>query len=177
MRSIDRTPVDVVVILGSESDLRFIKQPKTGSDEIFDVFSIFGACGVTYELSYISSHRNAEALALHCMNLGAAVGIGAASGSAGLPGSMAGMTRAQIPILGVPLPRPEFPDADDAMKSMVHMPPGTPVAVCGIGNWGMINAVVHACQIVALGNQEVADKLAAYRRDKNKTPQIGVERG
>ena len=57
----------------------------------------------------------------------------------------------------------------DALLSTVQMPPGIPVATVAVGRSGAKNAGYLAAQILALGNEMVAERLLQDRsqnRDK-----------
>ena len=49
----------------------------------------------------------------------------------------------------------------DALLSIVQMPPGIPVATVGIN--GGLNAAMLAVEMLALSDEKVAEKLAAYK--------------
>lgn len=137
----------VAIILGSESDRAIFDESKMAE--------ILGWFEVSYEGSYISAHRNLLELEAYCEDVvrrGAQLFIAAASMAAALPGTITAILAAKRiirPVIGVPLPTPEFPDAHDATLSMLRMPPGMPVATCGIGKAGFRNAAVLASDIGA----------------------------
>lgn len=140
------TRESVEIILGSESDLKIANAS--------GMFGVFNECGVGYELSIISAHRNREELAKRCkvilIEKNIKVVIAAASMAAVLPGDIAAEMKFALPVIGVPLPSKEFPDALDALLAMVRMPAGCPVIVAGIGKAGLKNAAITACQILGL---------------------------
>ena len=51
----------------------------------------------------------------------------------------------------------------DALLAIVQMPPGIPVATVGIN--GALNAGILAVQMLAVGDEQLQDKLAAYKED------------
>ena len=51
----------------------------------------------------------------------------------------------------------------DALLSTVQMPPGIPVATVAVGRTGAKNAGYLAGQILALGNDELAERLSEDR--------------
>ncbi|MGE5297826.1 MAG: AIR carboxylase family protein [Acidobacteriaceae bacterium] len=156
-----------MIILGSKSDAKILKE--SGMTEVFK------SCEVSYEIFIISAHRNhAELFAFVVKNYKEnepAVYIAAAGMAAALPGAIACLDPI-TPVIGVPLPSAEFPDALDALLSMVRMPPGTPVMVPGIGKSGLKNAAVAACQILAASDGLVAERLYQFRIKTNKPAEI-----
>ena len=52
-------------------------------------------------------------------------------------------------------------DGLDAMLSIIQMPPGIPVATVGVN--GAQNAAILAVEMIALADNETAEKLAAYK--------------
>jgi phosphoribosylaminoimidazole carboxylase PurE protein len=66
-------------------------------------------------------------------------------------------------VIGVPIPSSPLGGAD-ALHSTVQMPPGVPVATVSVGLWGATNAAVLAAQILALGDERLAGRLAGYKR-------------
>ncbi|HEX8471967.1 MAG TPA: AIR carboxylase family protein, partial [Brevundimonas sp.] len=51
----------------------------------------------------------------------------------------------------------------DSLLSIVQMPGGVPVATLAIGEAGAKNAGILAAQILALSDDALAERLAAYR--------------
>lgn len=161
----------VVVILGSESDRKSVDESR--------MLNLFSEVGVSWELSIISSHRNPSELQEYCARMeavGAAVFIGIAGMSAALPGMIAAYTGMRRPVIGVPLGS-DILNGHDALYAMVRMPPGVPVAVCGIGKSGLVNAALYACQIVALIEPSVGHGLKLYLKANAKPAQIAVQKG
>jgi phosphoribosylamine--glycine ligase len=68
------------------------------------------------------------------------------------------------PVIGVPIDSSALSGLD-ALLSTVQMPPGVPVATVSIGKPGAINAGVLAAQILALGDERIAERLNQYKRD------------
>jgi len=162
--------IDVAFIIGSESDEKIVQE-----SGMLDVLS---QCGVIWEFSIISAHRNPEELAQYCveaLSRGIKIFIGAAGMSAHLPGAIASYTRNSCPIIGVAFPSTEYPNAKDALFSMVRMPSGCPVAVTGVGKAGLRNAAILTCQILSLTNEEIKNKLQTYIKTGKKAPQIGIK--
>ena len=64
-----------------------------------------------------------------------------------------------LPVIGVPIKG--MLDGLDAMLSIIQMPPGIPVATVGVN--GALNAAILAAEMIALGDEQVAQKVAAYK--------------
>ncbi|MGA9422059.1 MAG: AIR carboxylase family protein, partial [Rhodanobacteraceae bacterium] len=68
-----------------------------------------------------------------------------------------------LPVLGVPVPTSAFSGLD-SLLSIVQMPAGIPVATLAVGRAGAVNAALLSTAILALDDEELASRLAAYRR-------------
>jgi phosphoribosylamine--glycine ligase len=86
------------------------------------------------------------------------VGAGAAAHLAGVVAA-----HTTLPVIGVPIDSSALKGLD-ALLSTVQMPPGVPVATVAIGKPGATNAGVLAAQMIALGDQGVAQRLLAYKQ-------------
>ena len=64
-----------------------------------------------------------------------------------------------IPVIGVPISATL--DGMDALLAIVQMPPGIPVATMGIN--GAMNAGIFAAQMLAIGDEDIAQKLTTYK--------------
>lgn len=143
----------VAILLGSKNDEGNLR-PTT---ELLDRF------GIDWELRVISAHRQPEALHEYVRTAdkgGTRLFIAAAGLSAALPGVIGSIS--SRPVIGLPIPGGAL-NGIDAMLSMVQMPGGIPVATVGVGSNGAKNAAILAAQILALSDDAVAQKLAAYR--------------
>jgi phosphoribosylaminoimidazole carboxylase PurE protein len=146
--------VRVGIVLGSDSDL----------DVMLEAVKVLDALEVGSEVVVASAHRTparTERYASTAASRGLGVLIGAAGGAAALPGVLAALT--SLPVIGVPIAATPL-GGMDALLSIVQMPPGVPVATVAIGTWGARNAAILAAQILAVGDPELRDRLAAYRR-------------
>ena len=117
--------------------------------------------GVASELRVVSAHRTPDHLfryAEEAPGRGIRVIVAGAGGAAHLPGMLAAKTI--LPVIGVPVPTPHLAGMD-SLLSIVQMPRGIPVATVAIGN-GM-NAGLLAASILALGDEALAQRLAAWR--------------
>ena len=86
--------------------------------------------------------------------------IAGAGGAAHLPGMTASMTH--LPVLGVPV-KSRALSGMDSLLSIVQMPGGIPVPTLAIGDAGAKNAALSAAAILALQDEELREKLIAYR--------------
>jgi len=77
--------------------------------------------------------------------------------AAALPGVIAASTT--LPVIGVPIKG--LLDGLDAMLSIIQMPPGIPVATVGVN--AAQNAAILAVEMLALGDEELAQRLADYK--------------
>lgn len=147
---VDTTPL-VGVAMGSDSDLPVME----GAVEVLRDF------GIAHEVRIVSAHRTPDALAEYgrtAAGRGLRVVIAGAGGAAHLPGMLAAHTT--LPVIGVPVPVGGL-QGIDALLSIVQMPRGVPVATVAIGN--ARNAGLLAVRILAVGDAELADRLAADR--------------
>ena len=141
----------VGIVMGSDSDLPVIQKAVTVLREL----------GVPFEAHVYSAHRTpAEArdFALGAREKGFGVLIAAAGMAAHLAGAIAANTT--LPVIGLPCAGPAL-DGLDALLSTVQMPSGVPVATVGIGNGA--NAALLACQILAVEDAVLAERIAAKR--------------
>ncbi len=148
----------VAVIMGSHSDEDMMK----GCTEFLTHF------GIGYEILILSAHRQPEEtsrFARTAESTGYRVIIAAAGMAAHLPGVVAAQTT--LPVIGVPLPASELQGVD-ALYSIVQMPAGIPVATVAIGKTGARNAAVLAAEILALGDNQVREKLVAFRQNGSR---------
>ncbi len=91
--------------------------------------------------------------------------IGAAGGSAALPGTLAAWT--DLPVIGVPLTSSELKGMD-ALLSIAQMPPGVPVATVAVGSWGARNAAYLAAAILSLKHATINDAYKAFRQKQRE---------
>ncbi len=142
----------VAIVMGSDSDLKKMEKGAQLLEEM----------GINYEMRIISAHRTpaeAKEFAEGAKGRGVEVIIAGAGMAAHLAGAMAAHTH--LPIIGVPLSGSSLA-GQDALLSTAQMPPGVPVATMAID--GSKNAAVFACQILALKDSEVEEKLLEFRK-------------
>ena len=143
------TPL-VSIIMGSTSDLPIMEKACKFLDDMH----------VPFEVNALSAHRTPDAVeqfAKGAKDRGIKVIIAAAGMAAALPGVIAASTT--LPVIGVPIKG--MLDGLDAMLSIIQMPPGIPVATVGVN--GAMNAAILACEMIALCDEEVAQKMADYK--------------
>jgi 5-(carboxyamino)imidazole ribonucleotide mutase len=131
--------------------------------------------GVDYEAKVVSAHRTPErmyAFAKQAKGSGVKVIIAAAGGAAHLPGMTASLT--ELPVLGVPIETKALKGMD-SLLSIVQMPAGIPVGTLAIGEAGAKNAGLLAAKILALGDDAVAQRVAAFTRDQTASIPETVE--
>jgi 5-(carboxyamino)imidazole ribonucleotide mutase len=141
----------VGIVGGSRSDFPVLEQAKT----------VLAELGVPCELRVVSAHRTPDHLfryAETAAGRGIRVIIAGAGGAAHLPGMLAAKTT--LPVIGVPIPTQHLGGLD-SLLSIVQMPRGIPVATVAIGNAD--NAALLAAQILALGDDALAARVAAHR--------------
>lgn len=143
--------VQVAIVMGSDSDLPVMAKAA-------DVLKEFG---VDFTVHILSAHRTpAEALdfARSAREKGYKVIIAGAGMAAHLPGVLASQTI--LPVIGVPIGGKNL-GGQDALFSIVQMPPGIPVATMAVD--GAKNAGILAVEILALSDLELKEKLDRYR--------------
>jgi 5-(carboxyamino)imidazole ribonucleotide mutase len=148
------TPI-VSIIMGSTSDLPVMEKAAQLLNDLH----------VPFEMNALSAHRTPEAVeefAKNARSRGIKVIIAAAGMAAHLPGVIAAST--PLPVIGVPIK--SSLDGMDALLAIVQMPPGIPVATVGIN--GALNAGILAVQMLAVGDEQLQEKLSAYKEDLKK---------
>lgn len=140
----------VSIIMGSTSDMPVMEKACKLLDEM----------EIHFEVNALSAHRTpaeVERFAREAKGRGIKVIIAGAGMAAALPGVIAASTT--LPVIGVPIKG--MLDGLDALLSIVQMPPGIPVATVGVN--GAQNAALLAVEMLALGDETTAIKLAAYK--------------
>ena len=140
----------VSIIMGSTSDMPVMEKAcKWLNDK-----------EIPFEVNALSAHRTPDAVekfAREAKGRGIKVIIAGAGMAAALPGVIAASTT--LPVIGVPIKG--MLDGLDAMLSIIQMPPGIPVATVGVN--GAMNAAILAAEMMALGDEQIAEKVAAYK--------------
>src|SRR6201747_2707699 len=142
----------VAIIMGSQSDW----------DTMRHTAETLTALGVASEKHIVSAHRTPERLfdfAKGAKAAGFKIIIAGAGGAAHLPGMTASLT--ELPVLGVPVESKALKGMD-SLLSIVQMPAGIPVGALAIGEAGAKNAGLLAAKILALSDEDLARRLAAF---------------
>ncbi len=139
------------IIMGSDSDYPTMK----AALDILDEFA------VPYEVRVISAHRTPQK-AMEFAQEAERKGFKALIAGAGMAAHLAGVLASytNLPVIGVPIASGSL-QGQDALYSTVMMPPGIPVATMAIN--GARNAAIFVCQILALSDDSLADKLKEFR--------------
>ena len=141
--------------MGSTSDLPVIRKAA----------DFLNSMQVPFEMLALSAHRTPEEVAEFARKAherGVKAIIAGAGMAAALPGVIAALT--PLPVIGVPLSATL--QGNDALLSIVQMPPGIPVATVGID--GAMNAAVLAVRILALSDAALAERYDMWRLDLGK---------
>jgi 5-(carboxyamino)imidazole ribonucleotide mutase len=144
----------VAIVMGSQSDWPTMRHAAERLDEL----------GVAYEARIVSAHRTPDRLVAFAKGARAAgykVIVAGAGGAAHLPGMIAAMTT--LPVLGVPIESKAL-KGQDSLYSIVQMPAGVPVGTLAIGKAGAANAGLLAAAILATADEDLAERLAAWRK-------------
>lgn len=143
--------------MGSTSDLKVME----GAAALLDEFEI------PYEINALSAHRVPERVvefAKAAAGRGVEVIVAGAGGAAHLPGVIAALT--PLPVIGVPIKSSNSIDGWDSILSILQMPAGIPVATVALD--GARNAGILAAQILAVGYDDVREKVVAFKAELAK---------
>lgn len=149
----------VGIVMGSDSDLKVMSKAAKTLEKF----------GIDYEMTIISAHREPDVFfewAKAAEGKGIQVIIAGAGMAAHLPGMCAALF--PMPVIGVPLSGKNL-EGEDALFSIVQMPPGIPVATVAID--GGMNAAILAAKILAVSDPELLDKLKEYTAEMKATVQ------
>ncbi len=127
---------------------------------------------IAHESKIVSAHRTPDRLydyARGAAARGVKIIIAGAGGAAHLPGMAAAMTA--LPVLGVPVESHALKGID-SLLSIVQMPGGVPVGTLAIGKAGAMNAALLAASILALSDEVLAIRLAAWRAAQTESVAI-----
>mgnify|MGYP000551377908 CR=1 FL=1 len=154
----------IAIIMGSRSDWPTMKAAADILDQL----------GADYEASVVSAHRTPDRMAEFAKGAkarGVQVIIAGAGGAAHLPGMVAAMTT--LPVLGVPVESKALKGMD-SLLSIAQMPGGVPVGTLAIGEPGARNAGILAASIVALSDEALGERLAAWRQAQTDSVPVTV---
>lgn len=143
----------VAIIMGSDSDLPVMQAAA----------DLLGEMQIDFEMSIVSAHRTPQRLydyATSAQPRGIKVVVAGAGGAAHLPGMVAAITA--LPVIGVPIKSSAL-NGEDALFSIVQMPPGVPVATVAIN--GGLNAGLLAAQMLGIADAKILNKVVQYKKD------------
>ncbi|MCI5839389.1 MAG: 5-(carboxyamino)imidazole ribonucleotide mutase [Peptoniphilaceae bacterium] len=143
----------ISIVMGSASDQKIADKITSKLDEF----------QVEYELRIISAHRAIDVLIDYVKNSESDVFISIAGMAAHLGGVIAAITTK--PVIGVPASSANL-DGLDSLLSTVQMPKGVPVATVAID--GGENAAILACEILALKDEQLKEKLEQFRKEQKE---------
>ena len=149
----------VGIVMGSDSDLKVMSKAAAMLEKL----------GVDYEMTIISAHREPDVFfewAKAAEGKGMKVIIAGAGMAAHLPGMCAALF--PMPVVGVPMSGKNL-GGEDALFSIVQMPPGIPVATVAID--GGMNAAILAAKILATSDEELLNRLKDYSTEMKETGQ------
>ena len=137
----------VGILVGSQNDMPVLEKCTQRLEDL----------GIEYELEVRSAHRDPEGVSEYAgtaRERGLGVVICAAGMAAHLAGAVA--ARTNLPVIGIPVAAGPL-NGFDALLSTVQMPTGVPVATVAVNGAG--NAAVLAAQILALSDDDLAQRL------------------
>ena len=144
---LENTP-DVMILAGSHSDSAIAQKTAVLLERMH----------VNYQLDYISPVRDVEAFEEYMAKRANAKVFIAISGlSSVVAGSIVALS--EKPVIGVPCEKKL--SGQDALYSMVNMPPGMPIGTVGIDNGK--NAAIVAGEILSLTDKNVEERLKWIR--------------
>ena len=140
----------VGIVMGSDSDMPVMSKAADFLEQM----------GISYDMRIISAHREPDVFfeyAKTAEEKGFKVIIAGAGMAAHLPGMCAAIF--PMPVIGIPMSSTVL-DGQDALYSIVQMPPGIPVATVAIN--GGKNAGILAAKILAASDNELLDKIKKF---------------
>ena len=143
----------VGIVMGSDSDMKVMGQAADMLEKL----------GVEYEMTIISAHREPDVFyeyAKSAEEKDFKVIIAGAGMAAHLPGMCAAIF--PMPVIGIPMTGKVL-DGQDALYSIVQMPPGIPVAAVAMD--GGKNAAILAAKILATSDPEHLGLLKAFTQE------------
>jgi len=154
----------IAIIMGSRSDWPIMQRATALLDEF----------GLEYETQVISAHRTPERLFSFASEAhkSYSVIIAGAGGAAHLPGMAAAIT--SLPVIAVPVTSKAL-NGVDSLLSIVQMPKGVAVSTQAIGEPGAYNAGLMAVQILAIHDEDLQNRLIAWRQAQTDSIPHSVE--
>lgn len=147
----------VSIIMGSTSDMGVMRKAA----------DFFNEMEIPFEINALSAHRTPAKVtefASSAEGRGIQVIIAGAGGAAHLPGVIAAETA--VPVIGVPIRSSNSINGIDSILSILQMPSGIPVATVAID--GAQNAAILACQIMAVADEGIREKVHRFKSDLAK---------
>ena len=154
----------VGIVMGSDSDMKVMSQAADMLEKL----------GVEYEMTLISAHREPDVFyeyAKSAEEKDFKVIIAGAGMAAHLPGMCAAIF--PMPVIGIPMTGKVL-DGQDALYSIVQMPPGIPVATVAID--GGKNAAILAAKILATSDPELLQRLKDYSKEMKEEVEAKAEK-
>lgn len=154
----------VGIVMGSDSDMKVMGQAADMLEKL----------GVEYEMTIISAHREPDVFyeyANSAEDRDFKVIIAGAGMAAHLPGMCAAIF--PMPVIGIPMTGKVL-DGQDALYSIVQMPPGIPVATVAID--GGKNAAILAAKILATSDPELLQRLKDFSKEMKEEVEAKAER-
>lgn len=145
------TEYKVAIIMGSPND-RAKVEPAAET---------LAGFGIRADVQVMSAHRSPARVA-EFVGGARADGYSAVIAAAGMAAHLAGAAAAHttLPVVGLPLSGGAL-NGVDALYATVQMPKGIPVATVAID--GAVNAALLVVQMLAISDEDLADRLAADR--------------
>jgi len=149
----------VALLMGSDSDL----------DRLQTTLDHLRKLEIPFEARVMSAHRTPK-LVVDFVEAAPSNGFGVFLCAAGSAAHLAGVVAAHtdLPVIGIPMDNPPLGGLD-ALLSTVQMPGGIPVATVAVGGGGPANAALFAARILALGDEALAARVAAFRSSQAET--------
>lgn len=154
----------VGIVMGSDSDMKIMSKAADMLEKL----------GVDYDMTIISAHREPDVFyeyATAAEAKGYQVIIAGAGMAAHLPGMCAAIF--PLPVIGIPMSGRNLA-GEDALYSIVQMPPGIPVATVAID--GGANAAILAARILATADTELLARLKDYSQEMKETVQAKADK-
>ncbi|MFI2812696.1 MULTISPECIES: 5-(carboxyamino)imidazole ribonucleotide mutase [Microbulbifer] len=154
-----------MIVMGSRSDWPTMKNATLPLTDL----------EVPHAAAVVSAHRTPHRMvefAERARDAGTQVIIAGAGGSAHLPGMIAALS--PLPVIAVPV-ESKFMTGMDSLLSIVQMPKGIAVATQAVGNSGAFNAGLMAAQMLSLADQQLAERLVAWREKQSAQVPLEVE--
>ncbi len=142
----------VAILMGSDSDMPVVQK----------AIDTLKTLDIPVQAHIMSAHRTPHEVSAFVQSA-KDNNFGVIIAAAGMAAHLAGVAAAHtlLPVIGIPC-KGGAVDGLDALLSTVQMPPGIPVATVGLG--AGVNAALLAAQILALSDEELANRLLEHRK-------------